>query len=97
MAKKIFSVLMIALLLVGGISTAGVTPAQAQDGADCADTYTVQADDWLSKIADRFLGNVLAYPAIVDATNAAAAADDSFAAILDANLIDAGQKNVHNC
>ena len=90
MTKKHFSILTIALLLVGVLSTAGVMPVQAQ--ADCADTYTVQADDWLSKVADRFLGNVLAYPAIVDATNAAANADDSFTAIRNADLIDVGQK-----
>ncbi|MEW5961886.1 MAG: ABC transporter substrate-binding protein, partial [Chloroflexota bacterium] len=90
MTKKRVSIIMIALLLVSVLSTAGVMPAQAQ--TDCADTYTVQADDWLSKVAERFLGNVLAYPAIVDATNAAANADDSFTAIRNADLIDVGQK-----
>lgn len=91
MLKKNLSLLLVALLLTGLLSTSLATPGYAQ-GADCADTYTVQADDWLSKIADRFLGNVLAYPAIVDATNAAANADDSFTAIRNADLIEVGQK-----
>lgn len=88
--KKYFSILTIALVLTSLLSTSVALPAHAQ--AECADTYTVQADDWLSKVADRFLGDVLAYPAIVDATNAAAGTDDSFAAIQNADLIDVGQK-----
>jgi hypothetical protein len=36
----------------------------------CETDYSVQADDWLSKIADKFYGDVLAFPAIVEATNA---------------------------
>ncbi|MCG3208869.1 MAG: HTH-type transcriptional regulator SgrR [Anaerolineae bacterium] len=90
MAKKYFSILTIALVLASLLVTSVPLPGYAQ--ADCADTYTVQADDWLSKVADRFLGDVLAFPAIVDATNAAAATDSSFAAIRDANLIEVGQK-----
>jgi hypothetical protein len=36
----------------------------------CQQDYTVQSDDWLSKIAEKFYGDVLAYPAIAQATNA---------------------------
>jgi peptide/nickel transport system substrate-binding protein len=88
--KRYLSILAIALVLTGMLSTSVVMPINAQ--AECADTYTVQADDWLSKIADRFLGNILAYPAIVDATNAVANTDDSFSAIQNADLIEVGQK-----
>jgi ABC-type transport system substrate-binding protein len=91
MVKRLFTFMMLALLMVSILVTSAPAIGFAQE-SDCADTYTVQADDWLSKIADRFLGNVLAYPAIVDATNAAASADDSYGAILDANLIEVGQK-----
>jgi peptide/nickel transport system substrate-binding protein len=91
MLKKYFSVLTVALLVASVLVTSVPAVGFAQE-PDCADTYTVQADDWLSKIADRFLGNVLAYPAIVDATNAAANADDSFTAIQNADLIEVGQK-----
>jgi peptide/nickel transport system substrate-binding protein len=90
MFKKTVSILATALLLVMLLSTSVAIPAYAQ--GDCADTYTVQADDWLSKIADRYLGNVLAFPAIVDSTNAAANSDDSFDPIRNADLIDIGQQ-----
>jgi 5'-nucleotidase len=64
--------------------------APAPAGA-CAQDYTVQADDWLSKLAERFLGDVQAYPAIFEATNAAAAAGGSYATLADPNLIEIGQ------
>lgn len=91
MVKKYFSIVMAALVLASLLSTSVALPGHAQ-GAECTDTYVVQADDWLSKIADRYLGDVLAYPAIVDATNAAANSDDTFTAIRNADLIEVGQK-----
>lgn len=57
----------------------------------CAQDYVVQADDWLSKIAEKFLGDVLAYNAIADATNAAAAAGGAYDPIADPNIIEVGQ------
>jgi nucleoid-associated protein YgaU len=47
---------------------------QAMTAMACQADYVVQADDWLSKIAEKFYGNVLAFPAIVEATNAQAKA-----------------------
>jgi len=91
MIKKYVSVVLVALMLAGVVTTSVVMPGYAQ-AATCDDSYTVQADDWLSKIADRFLGEVLAYPAIVDATNAAANEDDSYTAIRNADVIEVGQK-----
>jgi len=35
----------------------------------CQQDYVVQSDDWLSKIAEKFYTDVLAFPAIVQATN----------------------------
>lgn len=67
-----------------------LTPAFAQ--APEGKTYTVQPDDWLSKIAEKEYSDPLAYPAIVEATNAKAAEDASFSAIADPNVIEAGQK-----
>lgn len=32
----------------------------------CQQDYTVQSDDWLSKIAEKFYGDVLAFPATDD-------------------------------
>ena len=43
---------------------------QAQEPAPCDIEYTVQSGDWLSKIAEKYLGDVLAYLVIVEATNA---------------------------
>ena len=56
------------------------------------EAYIGQADDCLSKISDKFYDNVLAYPAIVEATNTKAAVDDSFTAIDNPNVIEIGQK-----
>ncbi len=64
----------------------------AQEGIGCENDVTVQADDWLSKLADKFLGDPLAFPAIAGATNAKAAADDSYATIADPNIIEPGWK-----
>jgi len=54
--------------------------------------YVVQADDWLSKIAEKFYGDILAYPTIVEATNTKAAEDDSFTMIDNPDVIEVGQK-----
>jgi rhamnose transport system substrate-binding protein len=64
----------------------------AQSGVACEEDYSVQADDWLSKLADKFYGDVLAYPALFEATNAAAAADSTYATIANADLIEVGWK-----
>jgi rhamnose transport system substrate-binding protein len=85
--SKILSILMLVALL---IPTA--TVALAQDAVACDEDYSVQADDWLSKLADKFYGDVLAYPAIFEATNAAAATDSSYATIANADLIEPGWK-----
>jgi len=58
---------------------------------DEGETYVVQADDWLSKLADKFLGDVFAWPAIWEATNAKAAEDDAYARIANPNIIEVGQ------
>jgi LysM repeat protein len=54
--------------------------------------YVVLKDDWLSKIAEKYYGDKLAYPRIVEATNAKAAQDSSFAVIVNPDLIEVGQK-----
>jgi branched-chain amino acid transport system substrate-binding protein len=66
--------------------------ALAQGPVACQDDVTVQADDWLSKLADKFYGDPLAFPAIAAATNAIAATDDSYASIANVNLIEPGWK-----
>jgi transforming growth factor-beta-induced protein len=64
--------------------------AEGESVASCTD-YTVQADDWLSKIAEKSLGDVLAYPQIVDATNAAAAESSKYGMIDNPDVIEVGQ------
>lgn len=80
MNKKVTTSLFIVSILV----LLGALPAVvlAQEGEDamhdkammaevsCQQDYTVQADDWLSKIAEKFYGDILAFPAIAEATNA---------------------------
>jgi transforming growth factor-beta-induced protein len=57
----------------------------------CQEDYVVQAEDWLSKIADKFYGDVLAFPAIVEATNAAAETGGAYKAITNPDVIEVGQ------
>jgi polar amino acid transport system substrate-binding protein len=88
MSKKLLSVLIITgllLLLVPGV-------ALAQEGDEVkGQEYTIQKDDWLSKLADKYLGNVLAYDAIVEATNMMAEQDpDKYTTIENPDLIEPG-------
>jgi transforming growth factor-beta-induced protein len=64
--------------------------AMGESVASCTD-YTVQADDWLSKIAEKELSDVLAYPQLVEATNAAAAQSSKYAMIENPDIIEIGQ------
>ena len=70
---------------------AGTQAATGHQQTVCEQEYVVQANDWLSKLADKFLGDTLAYPLIFEATNQAAWADETFAALTDPNLIEIGQ------
>ena len=79
-------VVLASMLAVSGAGAAG--PVQQEGGQE----YTVQADDWLSKLAEKNYGDVLAWPVIWKATTAKAAEDDSFAAITDPNIIEVGWK-----
>jgi len=60
----------------------------AQQPAQCQAEYVVQAGDWLSKIAEKYYGDVLAYDQIISATNSQSS--DKFAAIPNPNLIEPG-------
>ncbi len=54
--------------------------------------YIVQAEDWLSKLADKFYNDPLMWPAIWLATNTKATKDDTFAIIESPDLVEIGQK-----
>lgn len=85
--KKLVNLAILAALVLYLVPTA----ALAQD-VTCENDAIVQADDWLSKLADKFYGDLLAYPAIVEATNQANASDDSYARIDNPDLIEPGWK-----
>lgn len=87
-AEKFFCLAMLLFLLV----TPAPSVTLAQEEMVCESEVVVQADDWLSKIAEKVYGDVLAFPAIAEATNAKAAADDGYATIEDVNLIEPGWK-----
>ena len=77
------------LSFIQGTPPTGVDAVSAQSAA-CAEVYTVQADDRLSKIADKFLGDDLAHSAIFEATNQQHTINDAFALIDNADIIEVG-------
>lgn len=82
--KRVLSVVLLVVLLF----TLAVPLVNAEGGTD----YVVQKDDWLSKLADKFLGDIFAWPAIWEATNAMAETDSSYTHIDNPNIIEVGQK-----
>ena len=74
---------LLALILVA-------TPSSAGEPPECDSVYVVQTVDSLSRLAQRFYGDWSAYPAIDLATDAAAAADETYTTISDPNLIHKG-------
>ncbi len=89
--KKVWYLISLVTLLALILTIAPVN-ALAQEEVVCESDVVVQADDWLSKIAEKFLGDVLAFQAIADATNAKAATDSSYAQVTDVNVIEPGWK-----
>ncbi len=74
-------VLLLLMLLPGQVL------AQEQSSG-CQLEYTVQAGDWLSKIAEKYLGDALAYPQLVEAANAVS--DDAYTDIENPDMIEPG-------
>lgn len=90
MRTRIISVILLLALVLTMVPAALAAPPSQE--VTCAEDYTVQLADWLSNLADRFLGDPLAYPAIVMATNMAAVSDESYGVIVDPDIIEPGQK-----
>ncbi len=86
--KTFLTLLVLALVMTLLPAVAIAAPPLQEEGVE----YIVQADDWLSKLSDKFYGDPLAFPAIVETTNAKAAADDSYALIDNPDVIEIGQK-----
>lgn len=85
--KKLFALTLIAVLLL----TIVPMTALAQ-GPECQDVVTIQKDDWLSKLADKYFGDIFAWPAIMAVHNQAAEANpDKFPnKIINADVIEVG-------
>ena len=80
--KKLFNILLV-LIFALSLVPYSVSAAPMLQEMACEQDAVVQADDWLSKLSDKFYGDVLAFPAIVEATNQQNAADDSYARIVN--------------
>lgn len=89
--KPLF-VLAVLFLLAVMLQPVVLAALPAQEAVACEQEVIVQADDWLSKIAEKVYGDVLAYPAIAAATNAKNGEDNSFALIEDVDVIEVGWK-----
>lgn len=86
--KKLLTIVVLLTLLVTVVPASLVAAAPPAQGED----YIVQADDWLSKLADKFYGDVNAYWAIMSATNQANADDPSYTKIENPDAIEVGAK-----
>lgn len=87
MKRKLF---LTAMLVVMVLTILPLT-ALAQ-GPECQDVATIQKDDWLSKLADKYFGDLFAWPAIMAVHNQAAlTSPDKFAnKIINADQIEVG-------
>jgi heat shock protein HslJ len=80
--KKVLEILIVSLLLVLPAAT-----VSAQGPTDCQ-PYTIQTGDWLSKIAQKYYGDPLAYDVIVLANNSDN--DDDYTDIDNPDVIEPG-------
>jgi branched-chain amino acid transport system substrate-binding protein len=85
--KWVISLILWAILLNAFPST-----SHAQEAIVCDLDVIVQRDDWLSKLSEKFYGDVLAFPAIAEATNAKTVVDPTYAVIANVDLIEPGWK-----
>ena len=85
------------LMLLFVLATLVLSPAALaapwfQGAVACEQEYVVQREDWLSKIAEKIYGDPFVYQAIAEATKAKIAEDNSFANIINVDLIEPGWK-----
>ncbi len=89
MKNKVILIIALCLLILVNNSTYAQTYLnQDNDGQ----TYTVQSNDWLSKLADKFYSNIHAWPHIWIATNKKAIEDSTYSTITNPDFIAVGQK-----
>lgn len=89
---RILSRTLTSLSILTLLFSLSLPPSVAAPAPACVEVYTVQADDWLSKVADKLLGDLLAYPAIMAATNQQHQRDVTFAQITNPDVIEVGWK-----
>jgi len=89
MRKTVLANLIVILALLALTVPAIVAAPPVQKGGQA---YTIQKDDWMWKLADKYIGDKYAYPAIAIATNAKHAEDPSYAFIWNMDLIFVGDK-----
>jgi len=87
MKKKLFSLFVLITLLVSLLPATVIAAPPLQEGGK---TYTVQKDDWLSKLADKEYGDAYAWPAIFYYTNLKAKEDEAYNTIESPHLIEIG-------
>jgi glucose/mannose transport system substrate-binding protein len=86
--KKLLNLTLFIVLLLALVPVT----ASAQEPVTCQEEVVVQKDDWLSKYADKYFGNVLSWPAIMAWHNQAAEADPGTFPdkIINPDLIEVG-------
>ncbi|HEY86102.1 MAG TPA: solute-binding protein [Chloroflexi bacterium] len=80
------------MLLAFTLQPAALAAPPSQNSVTCEHEAVVQVNDWLSKIAEKVYGDVFAYQAITEATNAKYAEDATFAHIKNVDIIEPGWK-----
>lgn len=84
--------LLTSLFIAFVLSSTVLAAPTLKEAVACEQEVVVQVDDWLSKIAEKIYGDVLAYPAIAEATNAKSVEDNTFAKIENVDVIEVGWK-----
>jgi nucleoid-associated protein YgaU len=85
MFKKALIMGMIVVVL--GWMFASAVQAAGPPGQGEGQEYVIQADDWLSKLAEKYLGAAHSWSQIVEATNTRAVADPRLDVIENPNVI----------
>lgn len=89
MFKKAFVIGVIVVMLGWMLATEVYAAGPPEQGE--GQEYVVQTDDWLSKLAEKYLGDGNQWPRIVEATNTKAVVDARLITIKNPNIIFPGQ------
>ena len=79
--RTLIIAMMIVLGLVFTSAVYAASPPEQEEGQE----YVIQTDDWLSRLAKKYLGDGNLWPQIVEATNAQAAIDSRVSVISNPN------------